>query len=303
MSWTPADIGDQTGRTAVVTGANTGLGLETARGLARAGARVVLAARDLEKGGAAVADVRASVPGADLELQQLDLSSLDRVRQAAAELVDRHDRIDLLVNNAGIMYTPFATTEDGFEQQIGVNHLGHFALTALLLPRMADVEGSRIVSVASNGHKAPAMGFHIESITGDRGYDRYRAYHRSKLANLLFTYALDRRLADAGARTIALAAHPGFAATELARHIRVPGFLLDRLMPLVSQPAEEGAHPQLRAATDPEAGRATYWGPDGVGELQGAAVQVRSTSRSHDTALQEGLWTMSEQLTGVSPDL
>ena len=215
--WTTADIPDQTGRVAVITGANTGLGFETATALAACGAHVVMAVRNLEKGKQAAARITEATPGADVELQELDLTSLDSVRSAAAELRSAHDRIDLLINNAGVMYTPKSTTKDGFEMQFGTNHLGHFALTGLLLDRLLPVQGSRVVTVSSLGHRIRAA-IHFDDLQWERSYSRVGAYGQAKLANLLFTYELQRRLA-AGGTTVAVAAHPGGSRTELTRNL------------------------------------------------------------------------------------
>ena len=206
--WTTDDIADLTGRVAVVTGANTGLGLETARELAAKNATVVLAVRDLAKGESARADIAAGVPDADVSVQALDLASLDSIRSASAELHERFDAIDLLVNNAGVMFTPKSTTADGFELQLGVNHLGHFALTGLLLDRMLPVDGSRIVTVSSGAHKFKST-IDLANLAGTDGYNRTAAYARSKVANLLFTYELQRRLAAAGAPTDRARGAPG----------------------------------------------------------------------------------------------
>ena len=295
--WTAVDIPDQTGRTAVITGANTGLGFETAAALAGRGARVVLAVRNLEKGKKAAARITATTPGADVELQELDLSSLESVRTAAAQLRSDHDRIDLLINNAGVMYTPKSTTKDGFELQFGTNHLGHFALTGLLLDRLLPVAGSRIVNVSSIGHRIRAD-IHFDDLQWERRYSRVGAYGQSKLANLLFTYELQRRLAP-HATTIAAAAHPGGSATELMRNLpRLVGVLSSVVEPLF-QSADQGALPTLRAATDPAVLGGQYFGPDGFLETRGYPKVVASSAQSHDVELQRRLWTVSEELTGV----
>lgn len=205
--WTAADIPDQTGRTAVITGANTGLGFETAAALAAHGAHVVLAVRNLDKGKQAAARITEATPGAEVELQELDLTSLASVRAAAAQLKSDHQRIDLLINNAGVMYTPRQTTADGFEMQFGTNHLGHFALTGLLIDRLLPVAGSRVVTISSVGHRIRAA-IHFDDLQWERRYRRVAAYGQAKLANLLFTYELQRRLAPGGT-TIAVASHPG----------------------------------------------------------------------------------------------
>src|SRR6201993_5324417 len=248
--WTAADIPDQTGRVAVITGANTGLGYETAAALADRGAHVVLAVRNLDKGKDAAARITAQSPGADVALQELDLTSLDSIRAAAEELRSDHDRIDLLINNAGVMYTLKSTTQDGFELQFGTNHLGHFAFTGLLLDRLLPVAGSRVVTVSSIGHHILAD-IHFDDLQWERRYNRVAAYGQAKLANLLFTYELQRRLAPRGT-TIAVAAHPGFSDTELMRNMPAPLiFAFERIAPLLTQEPAMGALPSLRAATDP----------------------------------------------------
>ncbi len=295
--WTTADIPDQTGRTAVVTGANTGLGLETAKALAAKGAHVVLAVRNLDKGRSAVDQITAAVPGAEVELQELDLGSLESVRAAADNLRTKYDRIDLLINNAGVMYPPKETTKDGFELQFGTNHLGHFAFTGLLLDRLLPVPGSRVVTVSSIGHRIKAA-IHFDDLQWERSYSRVGAYGQSKLANLLFTYELQRRLT--GERTTALAAHPGGSDTELIRHLpRVMQVAVPLLRPLF-QDAAAGALPTLRAATDPGALGGQYFGPDGLGGTRGYPKVVPSSDQSHDTELQRRLWAVSEELTGVT---
>jgi NAD(P)-dependent dehydrogenase (short-subunit alcohol dehydrogenase family) len=299
--WTTSDIPDQRGRVAVVTGANTGLGYHTAAALAQAGAHVVLAVRDLEKGNLALARIFAAQPDADVTLQELDLSSLTSVRAAAAALRKAYPRIDLLINNAGVMWTPKQLTADGFELQFGTNHLGHFALTGLLLKNLLPVRGSRVVTVSSTGHRIRAA-IHFDDLQWEHRYDRVAAYGQSKLANLLFTYELQRRLAGRDQpTTAALAAHPGLSNTELARNLPVvfkPAVVL--LGPLLSQNAAMGALPTLRAATDPDVEGGQYHGPDGLGEQRGHPKLVSSSAQSHDEDLQHRLWTVSEELTGVT---
>lgn len=296
--WTTADIPDQRGRVAIVTGANTGLGLETAKALAATGAQVVIAVRNLEKGKAAVSQITATSPGADVTVQELDLSSLDSVRSAAEALKDRFDRIDLLINNAGVMWTPKGTTSDGFELQFGTNHLGHFAFTGLLLDRILPVAGSRIVTVSSVGHRILAA-IHFDDLQWEQRYNRVAAYGQSKLSNLLFTYELQRRLAPHGT-TLAAAAHPGGSNTELARYL--PSIFQpvnEVLGPVLFQGADMGALPTLRAATDPGVLGGQYYGPDGFGEQRGHPKVVASSEQSYDTELQRRLWAVSEELTGV----
>ena len=292
--WTTDNVPGQRGRLAVVTGANTGLGFETAQALAARGASVVLAVRNLEKGKEAAARIAVAASGASVAVQELDLASLDSVRSAAAELLAAHQRIDLLICNAGVMYPPKQTTVDGFELQFGTNHLGHFALTGLLLERMLPVPGSRVVTVSSVGHRILAR-VNFDDLQWERSYSRVRAYGQSKLANLMITYELQRRLSGPGT-TIAVAAHPGFAATELMRNSPAAA----AVTPLFSQNAAMGALPVLRAATDPGVLGGQYYGPGGFLGLRGYPKLTASTRRSHDAAVQRRLWAVSEELTGVT---
>ncbi|WP_374023095.1 SDR family NAD(P)-dependent oxidoreductase [Mycobacterium sp. HNNTM2301] len=297
--WTAQDIPDQAGRVAVITGANTGLGYETAAALADHGARVVLAVRNLDKGKDAAERIAAKSPGADVTLQELDLTSLDSVRAAAEQLKSEYDRIDLLINNAGVMWTPKSTTKDGFELQFGTNHLGHFAFTGLLLERLLPVAGSRVVTVSSTGHRILAD-IHFDDLQWERNYNRVAAYGQAKLANLLFTYELQRRLAPHGT-TIAVAAHPGGSRTELTRNL--PPLLERVITPLLNplmQDAAAGALPTLRAATDRGVLGGQYYGPDGFGEVRGYPKLVGSSEKSHDVDVQRRLWEVSEELTGVT---
>jgi NAD(P)-dependent dehydrogenase (short-subunit alcohol dehydrogenase family) len=297
--WSAVDVPDQRGRIAIVTGANTGLGYHTAAVLAQHGAHVVLAVRNLEKGNAALARIVAAHSGADVTLQQLDLSSLDSVRAAAEALRDSYPRIDLLINNAGVMYTPRQVTADGFEMQFGTNHLGHFALTGLLLDHMLKVRGSRVVTVSSQGHRIRAA-IHFDDLQWERRYDRVGAYGQAKLANLLFTYELQRRLAAGQKNTVAVAAHPGVSSTELTRNM--PAVFKPAVAvfgPVLFQSATMGALPTLRAATDPTVEGGQYYGPDGLGEARGHPKPVSSSAQSHDEELQHRLWTVSEELTGI----
>jgi NAD(P)-dependent dehydrogenase (short-subunit alcohol dehydrogenase family) len=293
-NWTEQHIPDQRGRVAIVTGANTGLGFETARMLAEHGASVVMAVRDVDKGRQAAARITG-----DVSVQALDLTSLESVRAAAADLRAAHPRIDLLINNAGVMYTPKQTTADGYELQFGTNHLGHFALVGLLLDHILPVPGSRVVTVSSVGHRIRAA-IHFDDLQWERSYSRAGAYGQAKLANLMFTYELQRRLAPLGT-TVAVAAHPGVSNTELMRNtpaaIRVP---MGWITPLITQPAEMGALPTLRAATDPAVMGGQYYGPGGRGEVRGYPRLVASSAQSHDSDIQQRLWTVSEELTGVT---
>ncbi|NLD78420.1 MAG: SDR family NAD(P)-dependent oxidoreductase, partial [Acidimicrobiales bacterium] len=297
VGWSETDIASQAGRIAVVTGASAGLGLETARQLAVAGATVVLAVRSPERGAAAIDDIRGTAPDADLRLQQLDLASLKSVATAAEDLHRDFERIDLLINNAGVMFTDRELTADGFELQFGTNHLGHFAFTAQVIDLLLPVAGSRVVTVASHGHWAPFR-FDLEDLRAAGSYNRFVAYSRSKLANLLFHHELHRRLTLAGAQTIALAAHPGGSDTELVRH--VPGAAyMRKYMNALAQSAAMGALPTLRAATDPLATGGQYYGPNRLLEMKGHPILVRSSRRSQDPALQARLWDRSVAATGV----
>jgi NAD(P)-dependent dehydrogenase (short-subunit alcohol dehydrogenase family) len=296
-AWTADDIPDQRGRVAVITGANTGVGLATATQLARHGAHVVLAVRNLDKGNAAAASIRSKTPSADVSIQQLDLASLDSVYAAAAELDTRLDRIDLLINNAGVMAgaRPRSTTDDGFEMHFGTNHLGHFALTGLLLGHVLAAPNSRVVTVSSVAHRLQPR-IHFEDLQSLRTYRTTSAYGQSKLANLMFVYELQRRLAAHHSTSIAVTAHPGGTRTDLARDSSTPVKLFNSLL---LQTPDMGALPTLRAATDPSVSGGQYFGPRGILEARGYPKIVRSSKQSHDTAAQRRLWAISEELTGV----
>jgi NAD(P)-dependent dehydrogenase (short-subunit alcohol dehydrogenase family) len=297
--WTAKDIPNQSGRTAAVTGANSGLGLVTARELARAGARVVLACRNLDKGHMAVDEIRAAVPEAQLQLEELDLASLASVRGFVDRFRTTHDGLDLLINNAGVMAPPRRRTADGFELQFGTNHLGHFALTTALLDKLEGREDARVVTLSSTAHKMGRINF--DNLGGDRHYFRWNAYGQSKLANLLFALELDRRLRAAGSTVKSLAAHPGYAATNL-QSAGPP--LVDRLVmkvgnALVAQSDEMGALPILYAATEPGLEGGTYIGPDSFREQRGHPTIVQPNGRARDPATARRLWDVSERLTAV----
>jgi NAD(P)-dependent dehydrogenase (short-subunit alcohol dehydrogenase family) len=304
--WTAADIPDQSGRIAIVTGANSGLGLHAAREFIRAGAHVVATARDVERGEEAIARVRQAVPGARIELARLDLANLDSVRAFAREAGERHERIDVLVNNAGVMALPRRVTADGFEMQLGTNHLGHFALTGLLLESLLAAAEPRVVTVSSEAHRMGRIDF--DDLQGEGRYSRWRAYGQSKLANLLFAYELQRRAAAAGAPLKSVAAHPGYAATNLQSGAsRAGGGLLTalegKLMALsnrfLAQSDEMGALPTLYAATVAVIAGGAYVGPDGPFEARGHPRIVDSSRASKDPEVARRLWEVSEELTGV----
>ncbi|WP_067691265.1 oxidoreductase [Nocardia jejuensis] len=284
--WDIPDIPDQSGRRVIITGANSGLGAAAARALAGAGAEVILACRNLEK----AAPVAAAI-GERAQVRKLDLADLASVR----EFADSVDRVDVLMNNAGVMAIPHQRTADDFEMQFGTNHLGHFALTGLLLDRISD----RVVTVSSWAHRFGRVNL------GDpnwqrRRYDRWLAYGQSKLANLLFTAELQRRLATTGSEKIAVAAHPGFATTELGHHTEAPiGSVVALLDRLIAQSAEMGALPQLYAATAPVE-PAAYYGPEGIGGLRGFPIRCSSSKAAHDVHKARQLWELSEKLTGIT---
>lgn len=292
---------DLSGKVAVVTGANSGTGYHTAVALAQKGATVIMACRNLAKGEAALARLQTEAPGSDAALMHLDLASLAAVRHFAETFRHRHARLDMLVNNAGIMMVPYGQTEDGFERQFGTNHLGHFALTGLLFARLVSTPGSRVVTVSSNGHRLGSMDFDNLMYARKKRYSPLAAYGRSKLANLLFTQELQRRFEATGARSLALAAHPGLANTNLASHLfeRWHVTWLKPLMSLVTQSAAMGALPIIRAAVDPAARGGAYYGPGGWGERRGYPVVVQPNEAANDRADARRLWAASEALTGV----
>ncbi|MER5209466.1 oxidoreductase [Streptomyces sp. NPDC002838] len=301
--WSEKDIPDQSGRVAVVTGANSGIGYVTARELARRRARVVLACRSEARGAEARDRMVAEVPGAEVDLALLDLGDLGSVRRFAASLSG--ERLDLLVNNAGVMALPYGTTADGFETQFGVNHLGHFALTGLLLPKLLATPGARVVTVSSTMHSMSNID--INDLNSARRYRRWTAYARSKTANLLFTHELARRLAAHGSDLVAAAAHPGYAATNLqtAGPRMADRKLSERFMRIgnrfFAQSADAGALPTLYAATAPDVRPDSFTGPSFVGWRGSPAPSWRAPWTFNDRA-GERLWDASEQLTGVTYD-
>ncbi len=301
--WTTEQIPDQTGRTAIVTGANSGLGLVCARELARAGAAVVLACRSAERGAAAVQEISRAVPGAQLELASLDLGSLASVEAFAEQFRSTHDGCELLLNNAGVMAPPRRVTADGFELQFGTNLLGHFALTGRLLGTLEGRADARVVTLSSIAHRTGRIDF--EDLQSERRYSRWRAYGQSKLADLLFALELDRRLRATGLTVKSLAAHPGYAATHL-QSAAVP--TLDRLVmvvtnALLAQSADRGALPTLYAATELGLEGGLYVGPDGPGEFRGSPRPVSPNRAARDESVAARLWAVSEELTGVRFEL
>lgn len=294
-NWGFNDIPDQTGRVAIVTGANTGIGLETAKMLAQRGAQVVLACRSPDKGQAAVESIRRENPAGSARLELLDLSDLESVRAFPDAFAASHQRLDLLIDNAGVMVPPLGRTKQGFELQFGTNHLGHFALTLRLLPLLERTPGSRVVVVSSTAQNIGRIDF------GDlnwerRSYKPWSAYGQSKLANMMFTLELSRRLAAAGSKVLVTAAHPGYTATDLQRtagSIRL-------LNPIFAMKPADGALPTLRAAVDPSAPSGSYWGPSRFFEMNGPPALARVSRRAKDEAAAAKLFEVSEALTGVS---
>ena len=297
VSWSLHHLPRLPGRLAVVTGANSGIGLETTRGLAALGARVILACRDEPRGAAAAADVRASLPGADLEVRRLDLASLDSVRRFA-EAVE--EPVDVLVNNAGVMAVPRRTeTDDGFETQFGVNVLGHYALTARLLPRVLAADAGRVVWLSSIAHKRGRI--RLDDLNAERDYDPWRAYQQSKLADLMLAVELDRRLE--GTSAISVAAHPGLSSTELTEDMNdgswLKSLVIDRLIPLASMPAWKGALPSLVAAASPDVAGGAYVGPQGFRDMRGEPGPAELAPQATDRETAAALLAACERLTGM----
>ncbi len=299
--WTIENIPDLSGKVIIVTGANSGIGFEAAREFARKNATTVLACRNMEKAQQAQASIMAEIPYAKTEVMCLDLASLQSIHEFADSFIAKYDRLDVLLNNAGIMMVPYAQTEDGFERQLGTNHLGHFALTGLLIVLLEKTPGSRVVNISSGGHRMGNMDFDNLLYNNGKGYSRTRAYGRSKLSNLLFTYELERRLEENGHNPIAVAAHPGLTETHLADHFwgGHVNWLFHAPMKTFMQSAEMGALPGIRAAVDPQVRGGQYYGPGGPRESRGFPVLVESNRASHDETDARRLWEASEQLTGV----
>lgn len=299
--WTTEDMPALAGRVVVVTGANSGLGLEATRALAAHGATVVMACRSPERAAAAAAAVRAQVPDAKLELRRLDLASLDSVAAFAAEVRQAWPAVDVLMNNAGIMAAPKASTVDGFEVQFGTNHLGHFALTLQLLPALEAAPAARVVVVSSSAHYYGRIDF--DDLAGEHSRSAWLRYGQAKLANLLFTFELERRLRAAGMTSRALAAHPGYSATNLLHapsRSRFEAWLFTLGDRLVAMPAAQGVLPQLRAATDALARGGEYYGPGAWFGFRGWPRPVKPSARARDEGVARRLWDVSEALTHVS---
>jgi hypothetical protein len=303
MPWTADDIPSQTGKTFIITGANSGIGYEAALQLAGKEARVVLACRDQAKGQSALDAIRAAHPSASLAVMELDLAELKSIRRCADAARAAYPALHGLVNNAGVMAIPYRKTADGFEMQFGTNHLGHFALTGMLLELLLATPGARVVSVSSNAHKFGAMRW--DDLQRQRSYGKWLAYAQSKLANLLFAFELQRRLAAAGAGAISVACHPGYAATNLqAAGPRMQGSTIAETVMevanrLFAQSAAMGALPTLYAATAADVQGGDYIGPDRFGEQWGYPHKVQSNARARDLEAQRRLWEISERLTGV----
>jgi len=305
--WTADDIPDQSGKTVLVTGGNSGLGYETVLQLTRRGARVLMAARDRARGTAALERLAAEAPGSQAELAQIDLADLTSVERFAEGFLAGGQELDVLINNAGVMAIPHReTTAQGYERQFGTNHLGHFALTGRLLPVLARRPGRRVVTVSSNQHKR-AKGIDFDDLQGERGYRPWGAYAQSKLANAMFVLELDRRLRAAGLDIVSAGAHPGFAHTNLQVSGPRSGgtSLVARGMGLATrlfaQPARDGALPTLYAATAADVHGGDYFGPDGPGEMRGHhPTLVQFSAAAHDQAAAARLWAVSEELTGVT---
>ncbi|MEE2732318.1 MAG: oxidoreductase [Pseudomonadota bacterium] len=303
-TWSEDNIPSQAGKRVLITGANSGIGLAAAKVLAAKGAHVILACRNEAKALQAMATIRQAHPKASLQFLALDLGSLDSVRAMAQDFLEQYDRLDGLINNAGVMWLPKGTTRDGFESQIGINHFGHFALTGLLLPALLKQPGSRIVTVSSIAHRAGNLNFD-DLFFERRAYGKHKAYGQSKLANLVFARELERRLNLAGTQTISVAVHPGVSNTSLGQYrtetpsSRIVSRLAQLLTPVLGQSALKGALPTLYAATAEAVQGGDYIGPDGFYEAFGSPAPAASTRRSRNPEIARKLWEVSEQLTGV----
>jgi NAD(P)-dependent dehydrogenase (short-subunit alcohol dehydrogenase family) len=292
---------DLTGKVIIVTGSNSGIGFEAAQEFTRKGAHTILACRNMEQAHAAQDLIHTAIPTALTDIMCLDLANLKSIHEFAREFHEHFTQLDVLVNTAGIMMAPYATTVDGFESHFATNHLGHFALTGLLLKALLLTPGSRVVNVSSSGHRMGRMDFENLMFAEGHEYSPMRAYGRSKLANLLFTYELQRRYDALGLDAIAVAAHPGMSRTRLGRYLETKWYfrLTIPLMSWMMQSAAMGALPLIRAAVDPQVTGGEYYGPDGFREIRGYPVLVQSNAASHDEADARHLWDASEQLTHV----
>jgi NAD(P)-dependent dehydrogenase (short-subunit alcohol dehydrogenase family) len=294
MIWTTKDIPNQHGRTSIVTGANSGIGFHAAKELAAAGCSVIMACRNMAKAEMARDVILAEHPQSDLHIMELNLADLESVERFHQEFSEQHQQLDLLVNNAGVMIPPYTKTAQGFELQFGTNHLGHFALTARLMPTIVSTPGSRVVTVASTAHRIGTINF--DDLQSEKRYVAWSAYGQSKLANLLFCFELQRRLEKKGHDVRSVAAHPGYAHTALSDHT----FFIKLVSPIAGQSAAQGSWPTLRAATDPDAKGGSYWGPKHLFELRGPPVKVNSTKPSKSLETAQRLWAVSEELTGLT---
>lgn len=299
MAFSDADVPSQQGKCFMVTGANAGLGFSASSVLAARGARVIMACRNEEKALAAMDRIRAVTPGADVAFLRLDQADLASVR-AAAEQASAEPRIDVLVNNAGVMYPPLIRTAQGFEPQFGVNHLGTFALTALLLPKLAETPGARVVVTGSLAHRFGRVDW--DDLDAHKSYRTAQRYADSKLANLLFLFELDKRLRAAGSPVAAIGCHPGVAATELGRHSGITNFFFKYFSWILNTSAM-GSYPTLQASTDPAAVPGAYYGPQGMGEMRGQSGLAKRKNTALDAAAASRLWDVSIEKTGIDPGL
>ncbi|MEZ4773242.1 MAG: oxidoreductase [Bacteroidia bacterium] len=299
--WTTDNIPNLTGKVIIVTGGNSGIGYESVKAFAEKGAQVVMASRSAEKAQVAKTEIRKSTPNGDIVVMALDLMDFASIRKFASDFKAKFDRLDVLLNNAGIMNTPYSLTKDGLESQMGTNHFGHFLLTGLLFDRITGTPNARVVNVSSGLHKSGKMDFDNLLFEKGQDYSPLSAYSRSKLANLLFTYELQRKFEASKSDNIAVAAHPGVSKTNLVNHLEKNwGYkLLLSVFQLVMQSQEQGALPQIRASVDPNVKGGEYYGPGGFNEMRGLPVIVPSNEASHNQADAAKLWAVSEKLTGV----
>ncbi|MCG8315446.1 MAG: oxidoreductase [Pseudomonadales bacterium] len=297
MSWDVQRMANQEGKLVLVTGANSGIGFEAAKELAGKGAEVVLACRNIEKGGAAISEIKASYPSAKVSLMALDLASLESVNTFVADFTQQYQKLDVLINNAGVMAPPLAKTADNFEMQFGTNHLGHFALTGKLLSLLEAAESGRVVVVSSVAHRIGRINF--ANLNAEKNYFRWTAYGQSKLANLMFAKELQRRLSEKGSKVIAVAVHPGYSTTNLQRHTMGGSFINRVALRIIAQSQPEGALPTLYGATEPGLKGGEYIGPDGFMELKGRPASALVAKQAKNESVAQQLWDVSESLTDV----